>query len=69
MRSAELQVVFDKFVEALKKYKGKTVGTAELSALVEEIYGDKLGKNTPAKQLGNLRAFIWSINLQETGWV
>jgi len=55
-RSAELQVVFDKFVEALKKYKGKTVGTAELSELVKKIYGDKLGKNTPAKQLGNLRA-------------
>jgi hypothetical protein len=55
MRSAEQQAVFDKFVAALKKYKGKTVETAELSKLVEKIYGKALGEKSPAKKLGDLR--------------
>src|SRR6056300_361982 len=55
MRSAEQQAVFDKFVAALKKYKGKTVETAELSKLVEKIYGEALGEKSPAKKLGDLR--------------
>ena len=55
MRSAEQQAVFDKFVAALKKYKGKTVETAELSKLVEKIYGKTLGEKSPAKKLGDLR--------------
>ena len=55
MRSAEQQAVFEKFVAALKKYKGKTVETAELSKLVEKIYGKALGDKSPAKKLGDLR--------------
>ena len=55
MRSVEQQAVFDKFVAALKKYKGKTVETAELSKLVEKIYGKALGEKSPAKKLGDLR--------------
>jgi len=55
MRSAEQQAVFDRFVAALKKYKGKTVETAELSKLVKKIYGKALGDKPPAKKLGDLR--------------
>ena len=55
MRSAEQQAVFDRFVAALKKYKGKTVETAELSKLVKKIYGRALGDKPPAKKLGDLR--------------
>ena len=55
MRSAEQQALFEKFKEALKKYKGKTVGTAELSELVSKIYKGKLGESSPSKKLGSLR--------------
>ncbi len=55
MRSVEQQAVFDRFVAALKKYKGKTVETAELSKLVKKIYGKALGDKPPAKKLGDLR--------------
>ena len=55
MRSAEQQAVFEKFVAALKKYKGKAVDTATLSKLVEKIYKDKLGDKSPAGKLSDLR--------------
>ena len=55
MRSAEQQALFEKFKEALKKYKGKTIGTAELSELVSKIYKGKLGESSPSKKLGSLR--------------
>ena len=55
MRSAEQEALFEKFKEALKKYKGKTIGTAELSELVSKIYKGKLGASSPSKKLGSLR--------------
>ena len=53
-RSTEQQVFFDKFVEFLKKYKGKNVDTATLAAKVEEIWGDTLSKDAAGK-LSDLR--------------
>jgi len=55
MRSAEQQALFEKFEKALQKYKGKTVGTAELAELVKKIYGKSLGNKSAAKKLGDLR--------------
>ena len=55
MRSAEQEALFEKFKQALKKYKGKTIGTAELSELVNKIYKGKLGESSPSKKLGSLR--------------
>jgi len=54
-RSAEQQALIDKLIEFLKPYKGKTIGTDVLAAKIAEIYKGKLGKNSPAKQLANLR--------------
>jgi len=55
MRSAEQQAVFDKFVAALKKYKGKTIDTSTLSKIVEKIYKGQLGNKSPAGKLSDLR--------------
>jgi len=54
-RSLEQQALIDKLIEFLKPYKGKTIGTDVLAAKIAEIYKGKLGKNSPAKQLANLR--------------
>ena len=54
MRSAEQQRLFEKFVEVLKKYKGKTVDTATLAEEVEKIYGSTPQKSAAGK-LSDLR--------------
>ena len=54
-RSAEQQALIDKLIEFLKPYKGKTIGTDVLAAKIAEIFKGKLGKNSPSKQLANLR--------------
>ena len=54
MRSAEQQRLFEKFVEILKKYKGKTVDTVTLAEEVEKIYGSTPQKSAAGK-LSDLR--------------
>ena len=54
MRSAEQQRLFEKFVEVLKKYKGKTVDTVTLAEEVEKIYGSNVPKSAAGK-LSDLR--------------
>mgnify|MGYP006102948381 FL=1 len=53
-RSTEQQRLFEKFVEALEKYKNKTVDTAVLAEEVEKIYGSSL-KATAAGKVSSLR--------------
>ena len=53
-RSTEQQRLFEKFVEALEKYKNKTVDTAVLAEEVEKIYGSSLN-GTAAGKVSSLR--------------
>ena len=55
-RSAEQQVLVDKLIAFLKKYKGKSIDTFTISEKIEEIFKGTLGDKTPAKKLGDLRA-------------
>ena len=53
-RSAEQQRLFEKFVEVLKKYKGKTTDTVTLADEIEKIYGSTPQKSAAGK-LSDLR--------------
>lgn len=55
-RSAEQQVLVDKLIAFLKKYKGKSIDTFTISEKIAEIFKGTLGDKTPAKKLGDLRA-------------